>query len=219
MLAESPPNISPRNDLQLPFRKGDSLDDAHLWQNVKRDNELAFSILYRKYTQRLYNYGMHSCNDHDLVMDCLQELFVSIWDKRRNLTTVHSVSSYLFKSFRHLVLKKLSWRKKFLRTLEANQDKNFEIVLPVEALIEKGEDQAEQSEKLRRCLVALTSRQREAIFLKFYNDLSYSDIASIMELQVDSVYNIISKSIDSLRQMLKAFVVSGVIAGLSVIFH
>ena len=65
----------------------------------RRDNELAFSIIYKKYTQRLYNYGMHCCHDHDLVMDCLQELFVSIWDKRKHLPTVHSVGSYLFKSF------------------------------------------------------------------------------------------------------------------------
>ena len=209
MLAESRPNISHRHDHQLPLRKADSLDDVHLWQNVKRDNELAFSVLYKKYTQRLYNYGIHSCQDHDLVMDCLQELFVSIWDKRKNLTTVHSVSSYLFKSFRHLLMKKLSWRRRFLHTIDANQEKCFEIILSAEALIEKGEDQEEQSEKMRRCLVTLTKRQREAIFLRFYNDLSYSDIASIMELQVDSVYNIISKAIDSLRQKLKAFGVAG----------
>ena len=208
MLAESPPNISQLKDPKLPFGKGDSLDDVHLWQNIKRDNELAFSIIYKKYTQRLYNYGMHCCHDRDLVMDCLQELFVSIWDKRKQLTTVHSVGSYLFKSFRRLLMKKLSWRKRFLQSIDLKQEKYFEIALPADALIEIVELQEEQSEKLRRSLVTLTKRQREAIFLKFYNDLSYSDIASIMDLQVDSVYNIISKAIESLRQKLKPFVVS-----------
>ena len=208
MLAESPPNISQRKELQPPFRQGDSLDDVHLWQNIKRDNGLAFSIIYNKYTQRLYNYGMHSCHDHDLVMDCLQELFVSIWIKRRNLTAVHSVSSYLFKSFRRLLMKKLSWRKRFLQSIDLKQEQYFEITLPAEALIEMGELQEEQSEKLRRSLVTLTKRQREAIFLKFYNDLSYSDIASIMDLQVDSVYNIISKAIEALRQKLRTALIS-----------
>ena len=208
MLAESPPNISRRKDPNLPFGKGDSLDDIHVWQNIKRDNELAFSIIYRKYTQRLYNYGMHCCHDHDLVMDCLQELFVSIWDKRKNLSVVHSVSSYLFKSFRRLLMRKLSWRKRFLRSIDAKQEKYFEIVLSVEALIEIGEHQKEQSEKLQQSLVTLTKRQREAIFLKFYNDLSYSDIASIMDLQVDSVYNVISKAIDALRHRLKTVVIT-----------
>ena len=208
MLAESPPNISRRKDPNLPLGKDDNLDDVHVWQNIKRDNQLAFSIIYGKYTKRLYNYGMHCCHDHDLVMDCLQELFVSIWDKRKNLTVVHSVSSYLFKSFRRLLMRKLSWRKRFLQSIDVNQEKYFEIILPVEALIEIGEHQKEQSEKLRQGLVSLTKRQREAIFLKFYNDLSYSDIASIMDLQVDSVYNVISKAIDSLRHQLKTFVIS-----------
>ena len=86
----------------------------------------------------------------------------------------------------------------------SNQEKYFEIILSAEALIEKGEEQDAQNEKLRRCLVTLTKRQREAIFLRFYNDLSYSDVASVMELQVDSVYNIISKAIDSMRHKLRA---------------
>jgi RNA polymerase sigma factor (sigma-70 family) len=208
MLAESPLNTSRRKEPNLSFGKVDSLDDVHVWQNIKRDNELAFSIIYRKYTQRLYNYGMHCCHDHDVVTDCLQELFVSIWDKRKNLTVVHSVSSYLFKSFRRLLMRKLSWRKKFLQYIDVNQEKYFEIILPVEALIEIGEHQKEQSEKLRQGLMSLTKRQREAIFLKFYNDLSYSDIASIMDLQVDSVYNVISKAIDSLRHQLRIVVIS-----------
>jgi RNA polymerase sigma factor (sigma-70 family) len=105
-------------------------------------------------------------------------------------------------------MKKVSWRKRFLQSIDVNQEKYFEIVLPVEALIEIGEHQKEQSEKLQQSLVTLSKRQREAIFLKFYNDLSYSDIASIMDLQVDSVYNIISKAIESLRHKLKAVVFS-----------
>lgn len=207
MLAESPPNIAQLKDQKLPLGKADSLDDVHLWQNIKRDNELAFSILYRKYTQRLYNYGMHTCHDRDLVMDCLQELFVTIWDKRKDLTTVHSVSSYLFKSFRRLIMKKLSWRKRFLNIIEANQEKYFEFALPMESIIESSEQQIESSEKLRRSIATLSKRQREAIFLKFYDGLSYSDIASIMELQIDSVYNIISKAIDALRSQLTSLII------------
>jgi RNA polymerase sigma factor (sigma-70 family) len=201
MLAETHPDIAQQT--HSPVGRGQILDDAHLWQSVKKDNELAFSILYKKYTQRLYNYGMHSCHDHDLVMDCLQELFASIWEKRSSLSVVHSVSSYLFKSFRRLLVKKLTWRRRFLLSMEAQQERSFEFSLPVEQGIENDELQAAQAEKLKRSISGLSKRQREAIFLKFYNDLSYSDIASIMELQVDSVYNIISKAIDCLRQQLK----------------
>lgn len=207
MLAESHSEISQRIPPHLPLGKGQSLDDIHLWQNVKKDNELAFSILYNKYTQRLYNYGMHTCHDYDLVMDCLQELFSSIWEKRSNLSVVHSVSSYLFKSFRRLLMKKLTWRRRFLLSIETQQNRCFQVTLPVEHAMEEEELDAERAEKIKRGLSSLTKRQREAIFLKFYNGLNYSDIASIMELQVDSVYNIISKAIDCLRQQLKNTIV------------
>lgn len=211
MLAETHSNISQRTDANLPLGRGQSLDDTHVWQNVKKDNQLAFSILYKKYTPRLYNYGMHYCHDHDLVMDCLQELFASIWDKRKNLSVVHSVSSYLFKSFRRLLMKKLTWRRRFLLSIET-QPHAFEITLPVEHFIIKSEMETERIEKLNHCVSGLTKRQREAIFLKFHNNLNYSDIASIMDLQVDSVYNIIAKAIDCLRQQLKnAIILSGAI--------
>lgn len=203
MLANTNPDISQLPSPTLPFGKGQSLDDTHLWQNVKKDNELAFSILYKKYTQRLYNYGMHYCHDRDIVMDSLQELFAAIWTKRKNLAVVHSVSAYLFKSFRRLLMKKLTWRKRFMLSLETKHELCFEIVLPAQQLIEDDETMMLQRENIKRCIKGLTKRQREAIFLKFYNNLDYSDIASVMDLQVDSVYNIISKAIDSLRQQLK----------------
>lgn len=203
MLTKIHQHISQLTLPALPFEKGQSLDDIRLWQNVRKDNELAFSILYKKYTQRLYNYGMHNYHDRDLVMDCLQELFTSIWTKRKNLSVLHSVSAYLFKSFRTLLVKKLTWRRRFMLSLEPKHELCFDIVLSIEQLIENDETAALRRENIRRCIKGLSKRQREAIFLKFYNDLNYSDIASIMDLQVDSVYNIISKAIESLRLQLK----------------
>jgi RNA polymerase sigma factor (sigma-70 family) len=192
MLAESQPEIS-----QLV------LDDAHLWQNLRKNNNLAFSILYKKYTPKLYNYGMHQFHDHDQVMDCLQELFTSIWSKRAELSAVQSVGAYLFKSFRRLMIKRINWRKKFLLSMDRQHERAFDVMVSIDRVIENGENEREQHKKLLRSLKGLTLRQREAIFLKFYNDLAYSDIAAIMEMQVDSVYNLISKAIDSLRRTLK----------------
>lgn len=186
--------------------KAQILDDASLWQSVRKSNNLAFSVLYKKYTQKLYNYGMHQCHDHDLVMDCLQELFGGIWAKRTDLSVVHSVSAYLYKSFRTLMLKRITWRRRFLQSLDRQRETAFDVMCAVDHTIEREETEREQHTRLLRSLKGLTRRQREAIFLKFYNDLAYSDIASIMEMQIDSVYNIISKALESLRKELKSIV-------------
>ena len=202
MLAEPNTNSS-KSNVTRESGRGLMLDDTHLWQNIRKDNELAFSILYKKYVQRLYSYGMHYCHKHDLVTDCLQELFTSIWTKRSSLSVVHSVSAYLFKSFRRLLIKKITWSKRFLLALEPSHERFFEVSLPIEQVIENHEREVEWNARINHSLKGLSKRQREAIFLRFYNDLSYAEIASVMEMQVDSVYNTISKAIESLRQQLK----------------
>ena len=188
---------------QNPKTKDQSLDDSTLWLSFKKGNDLAFSILYNKYVQRLYSYGMHSCRDKDLVLDCLQELFTLLWDRREKLSEVTCVNYYLFKSFRRLLMNRLTVGKKFLISLRDRESYGFDFAPSQEDALIEEEWEAERNRKVRNSLHSLTKRQREAIFLKFFNQLSYHEVAAIMDLHVDSVYNLISKSIDLLRKKLK----------------
>jgi RNA polymerase sigma factor (sigma-70 family) len=183
--------------------KDQSLDDSTLWLNFKKGNDLAFSILYNKYVHRLYNYGMHSCRDKDLVLDCLQELFTLLWDRREKLSEVTCVNYYLFKSFRRLLMNRLSVGRKFLISLNDKDSYGFHFAPSQEDTLIEEEWEIERNKKVRNSLHSLTKRQREAVFLKFFNQLSYHEVAAIMDLHVDSVYNLISKSIDVLRKNLK----------------
>jgi RNA polymerase sigma factor (sigma-70 family) len=182
----------------------DTVSDRSLWQRIKAGSELSFSILYKRYSPILYNYAMHSCHDRDIALDCLQELFAAIWSKRQGLSDVYAINTYLFKSFRRLMVKKLMWRKRFFISLETTQESSFGFILPVESAIEQNEIDAERHARLQKALNALTKRQREALFLRFYNGLPYADIAAIMDIHVDSAYNLISKSIDILRSRIGA---------------
>ena len=183
--------------------KDQTLDDSTLWLNFKKGNDLAFSILYNKYVHRLYNYGMHSCRDKDLVLDCLQELFTQLWDRRERLSEVTCVNYYLFKSFRRLLMNRLSVGRKFLISLSDKDSYGFHFAPSQEDALIEEEWEIERNKKVRNSLHSLTKRQREAVFLKFFNQLSYHEVAAIMDLHVDSVYNLISKSIDVLRKNLK----------------
>jgi RNA polymerase sigma factor (sigma-70 family) len=184
--------------------KEQSLDDRTLWLNFKKGNDLAFSVLYNKYVHRLYNYGMHSCRDRDLVLDCLQELFTLLWDRKERLGEVTCVNFYLFKSFRRLLMSKLTVGKKILISLSDKEGQGFDFTPSIEDILVEEEWEIERNKKLRASLHALTKRQREAIYLKFFNQLSYHEVSKIMDLHVDSVYNLISKSVDILRKKLKS---------------
>ena len=181
---------------------GQSLDEAILWGNFKKGNELAFSIIYKRYVQSLYNYGMHACKDKDLVLDSIQELFANLWDRRETVSAVGSVNFYLFKSFRRLLISRIISKRKFSLPLPASSA-FFEFIPSIEQSLIDREAKTQQSERLRNSIKTLSKRQREALFLKFFNELSYHEVASIMEVRVDSVYNLISKAIDVLRRKLK----------------
>ena len=184
--------------------KEQSLDDSTLWLNFKKGNDLAFSILYKKYVQKLYTYGMHTCRNKDLVLDCMQELFTVLWDRREKVSDVTCVNYYLFKSFRRLLMNRLTLGKKFLISLRDRDSQGFDFAPSTEDSIIEEEWITERNRKVRNGLNSLTKRQREAIFLKFFNQLSYHEVAAIMDLHVDSVYNLISKATDILRKKLKA---------------
>lgn len=183
--------------------KESTLDDKALWLNFKKGNDLAFSILYNKYVHRLYNYGMHTCRDKDLVLDCLQELFTLLWDRKERLGEVTCVNFYLFKSFRRLLMSKLTIGRKLLNSFD-REGQSFEFTPSIEDALIEDEWEIERNKRVRLSLQSLTKRQREAVYLKFFNQLSYNEVAKIMDLSVDSVYNLISKSIDILRKKLKA---------------
>ena len=57
----------------------------------------------------------------------------------------------------------------------------------------------EQNHFVSKALHVLTKRQQEAIYLKFYCNLSYKEVATAMSISVDSIYNLISKAIDDLQ--------------------
>jgi len=195
------------NDLIVPdgrsSAKANSFNDEMLWNSFKTGNELALSMLYKKHVQSLYNYGMHTCRDRDLVLDCLQELFSRLWAKREGLSMVHSVKLYLFKSFRRFLFKQIMSKRKITVPF-INQSGVFEFLPSFEQTMIEGEWKAEQLRKLRMCLQSLTKNQREVIFLKFFNELTYVEISEIMEMRVDSVYNLVSKTIELLRKKINA---------------
>ena len=180
----------------------DSFNDEVLWSSFKKGNELALSMLYKKHVQRLYNYGMHTCRDHDLVLDCLQELFLRLWNKRESISNVYAVKPYLFKSFRRILIHQIVEQRKAARN--ASEDLTaFEFTPSIESTLIEDELKAEQIKRLKDCIQLLSKGQREVIFLKFFNELTYREIADITEMQVDSVYNLVSKTIEILRRKLQ----------------
>jgi RNA polymerase sigma factor (sigma-70 family) len=177
--------------------------ESTLWLEYKLGNSKAFEKIYRRYSTLLYNYGRHLNNEHELVKDCLQELFADLWSNREKVSDVGNVKSYLFCSFRRRVIDEAVRRRKFIGEEALLSNSDFEITFSHETFLINDQFTSEQKQSILTALNSLSVRQREAIYLKFYDKLSFNEIASVMSIHIDSVYNILSKAITTLRKVLK----------------
>jgi DNA-directed RNA polymerase specialized sigma24 family protein len=61
--------------------------DSQLWQQLKNGSELALGKLLAKYFNPLQNYGYKFVRNEDFVKDCVQEVFIEIWNRRDRIST------------------------------------------------------------------------------------------------------------------------------------
>lgn len=171
------------------------------WQSLKKDDGQALEQLYKLYANSLYNYGSKFTTDKDLIKECIQELFVNVWSRRAYLGVPKNVKNYLFKAFRLSLFKKNNAIQKQI-SYEEIEHYSFQASLSIEEEMITGENNEMLQKRLQITLDQLTARQREAIFLKFYENLSYEEIAMVMGISVKGTYKVMGRAIDTLRDKL-----------------
>lgn len=171
------------------------------WLSLKAGDGLALESLYQLYAGSLYNYGAKFRADKETIKECIQELFVTLWTSKTRLGNPESVKNYLFKAFRLALVKKGSlFQKQVSYEQEAHYD--FDATLNAEEAIIDGEQNQALQQRLQATLDQLTARQREVIFLKFYEGLSYEEIAQVMDISVKGTYKVAARAMDALRKKL-----------------
>ena len=175
-------------------------EDSMLWQSLKRSERAAYEILLKKYYTIVLNYGVRFYRDKEFVKDCVQDLFIEIWNRREYLADVVSIKSYLLQSIRKNIIRESSRLKWFREADKISDDHDFDVEFDIETYLISREVENELLQKLRFELDKLTKRQREAIFLRFNQDLSYEEIAIIMDINYRSVVNLIHEAIKAIRK-------------------
>lgn len=173
--------------------------DEILWEGMLQGNQDMFLLLYNRYYHSLLFVGLKEIKDAQLVKDTIQQLFLYLWEKRETIHMAKNVKSYLITSF----LRKLSsdWKK-------SGKISNLQVVhshysedtapTPEENLIQKDE-QHYLFRLLMNHINELPSRQKELIFLKYYEGLSYEEIVQQTGLSHRTVYNKIHEALKKLK--------------------
>jgi RNA polymerase sigma-70 factor (ECF subfamily) len=173
--------------------------DPELWRLFQAGNEWAFGRLAQKHYRALYNYAGKFSSDPDFIRDCIQELFLELWHRRANLKETEFVKAYLLRALRHRIIKE-SFR---LKRFQSHDEVPFEMAQPqtsIEHRIIADEAQAQQLKRLNAQLAGLSVRQREVIYLRFYQSMDNEEIARIMEMNRQSVANLMYRTLKELKQ-------------------
>lgn len=182
-------------------------DPQQLWEQFRLGNQQALALIYQQHFFKLYNYGMKISRDADLVKDCIQDLFIHIWKQRESISDTTSIKYYLFKALRRRIVDELTSSKEIL--IHPQAQKGFVFELPYEQTLIEEQISQEKKQKLLACLNTLPKRQKEALFLRYYENMSPQEVASIMSLSIDSTYVLFSKALHYLRKNLQKFISYG----------
>lgn len=174
-----------------------------LWTAFRNGDRDAFAKIYRNHIDDLFHYGIHFCKDGERVKDCLQDLFQDMWSEREHLTPeIKNLKYYLISSLRRRLLRSLQ-KDRQCGNSPVEYAYDFEFILSKENSIIEEEYKKEQDLRLHQAVSSLSRRQQETVYLRFYQNLSYAEIAQLMSMKVESVYNLISKSLGILKKVLK----------------
>lgn len=168
-----------------------------LWTDLRLGNELAFAQLIQIFTNEMYRYGIRFSTDPDFVKDCVQDVFFELWNRRDKIRQAECVKSYLYKSLRLRIFREKS---KWKQLVPLENDYEFMIEFDIESTIIQEELSQHTQLRLEAILSNLPKRQKEILYLRFYEGMAQDKIADVMNLNQQSVYNLLHESILSLRK-------------------
>lgn len=173
--------------------KGDIL----LWEAFRQGDREAFATLFRTHYELLFRYGGKFTTNPNVLEDCIQELFIELWQAKTR-TPVVSVRAYLLKSLKYKLLK--AYRKS--RNIVPLDDEESAFEWSHEQVLIADEEDEEKKRRVRKALDTLTGRQKEIVYLKYYQNLSYDEVGEIMNINYQVARNLLYQAIKSLKNRL-----------------
>ncbi len=175
------------------------VDNKEYWRIFVGGGDQAFKALYDAYYPVLKQYALGYAKDESLASECVQDLFVKLWNNRGSLNAAPaSVKHYLIKAQRNIIINKTNQRRK-----ESYVGHTEELMATHEGVYFHEEDPVPFSAGMRKRMAQLTERQREAIYLFYGEEYSYAELAEHFDIQTTAAYKLVYRALDTLKADLR----------------
>lgn len=177
------------------------MDEQNRWQQFLQGKQQALSEIFLSHHDDLFRYGLKLTGNQEMVKDCIQDLFLKLWKNRDRLKMVQSIKPYLFKSLRNHLIDSLELQKAHLPITDESGE-HFHLTYFQEDFVTNEIVSRETRQQVLDVINQLTERQREAIYLRYFQDLEFETIAQIMDMNVQSVRNTLHRAMQFMRDLM-----------------
>jgi len=174
--------------------------DLRIWQSFRKGDKAAFQKIYFNQYRFLYNYCRKYTNDTSLVEDIIQDLFVTLLERKDFLSDTDNIRFYLFSSIRRRLFKTLNDREFKVTDLFSNDNPAFHLDQGVEPNFGNDDEENRFQKLLISSLNNLGERQKEMIYLKYYSGLNCKEIADILGVSYQTTRNTLCTALSNIRK-------------------
>lgn len=174
------------------------MNQEEIWSNFRAGDKAAFESVYKLCIDDMFAYGLKLNSNKELVQDCLQQVFIDIYERRNNISQPTDIKFYFLKALKHSIYKKQKKENKKthfedIANLEFNTEYNFEDKRIL------SEIDAKKKQLIEKAVDSLSNKQREIMYLRFTVGLAYNEISEIVLIDSNSVRKQVYRAIKKLR--------------------
>lgn len=185
----------------------ESLSDEELMLLFQQDVRAAFDILVQRFQDPLMNFIYRFVGSMDDAADILQDTFIRVYKKKHLYKTIAKFSTWVYTIAGNLAKSELrkGHRKRTTRLVQQREE-NEEYTLPLstdDPLPDRSADSSIVYDRIQEALLELPEVFREAVIMRDIQELSYEEIAAILEMPIGTVKSRISRGRLQLQDLLK----------------
>jgi RNA polymerase sigma-70 factor, ECF subfamily len=191
--------------------------DVRLMLEVRNDNAAAFEELMLRYQNRLVTVLDHLVGGRDQAEDLAQEVFLRVYRSRKRYVPGAKFSTWLFTIANNVAANARRSRSRRREvTLSVSDGSSSggnrleQIAQAASGLMPARQlDKAEMREVVRLAIEALNERQRMAVLLSKFENMSYADIAETMDMSQEAIKSLLSRARLNLKEVLEPYLERG----------
>lgn len=175
-------------------------EDSELVELIKDGSHYAFGVLVRRHTDKFYRLAFRYLGDKDLAEDIVQDAFLKFWE-RPDKWSDDKETKFTTWFYKVVVNQCLDFIKK-KKPLPVNDDLPVADERPIH---DEEIELLEQQKLLEKAMNSIPERQRTAINLCFYEQLSNKEAADIMGINLKALQSLIMRGKEGLKEQMKGY--------------